>query len=179
MKALKLLLIAGILLLAGCATQRERIVTTASSVRQFTVDDAKTLSGIIDEYWAAWEPQRISERGLVEISDRVFDQGPDFSMVVDARYYPSWAVRSPKIPGFVPKTKAEDKEGAHKTFEDRILPLAHDAAAVTRVYRYTFTEISGRHGHHDSAATFVFRRSSGEWRIVQYHGSHGPRVYEP
>ena len=167
-----------LLALATCLSVPTVGVVAGQTAGTFSAADSRALSGIVDEYWAAWEPQRISEKGLVEISDRIFEHGPTFSMVVDAVFYPSWAVRAPKIPTFVAQTKAEDKEGAHKTLDERVLPLGRDAASLTRVYRYTFTEVTGKRGHHDSAATFVFVRSNGNWKIVQYHGSHGQRVYD-
>jgi hypothetical protein len=59
-----------------------------------------------------------------------------------------------------------------------MLALAQDAAVLTRFYRYTFTEVSGKHGHQDSAITVVFKRLGGNWKIMQYHGSRGERVYD-
>jgi ketosteroid isomerase-like protein len=153
-------------------------VASCQRTSNFSPEGHKALSSLVDEYMAAWEPQRISEKGMQEISERIFDHGSDFAMVVDATYYPSWAVRSPKIPTLVAQTKAEEKEGTHRTIEDRILPLGRDAAALTRVYRYTFTDQAGKHGHQDSAVTLVFRRSGRDWKIVQYHGSHGQLVYD-
>jgi hypothetical protein len=48
--------------------------------------DRKAISKIIDDYFGAWEPQRISAKELIAMSERIFETGPTFSMVVDAVY---------------------------------------------------------------------------------------------
>jgi calcium/calmodulin dependent protein kinase II association protein len=143
----------------------------------FSHADRQALAGLIDEYSAVWEPGRLSATSVLETSRRLFDSGPDFAMVVDAYYYPTWAAREGKIPERVATSLAEgDKEAHHRTLDERVLPLGTDAAVVTRVYRSSFVDSLGKPGHQDSAATYVFVRKAGQWKIVQYHGSHGQRV---
>ena len=115
---------------------------------------------------------------MIEISEKLFEHGPDFSMVIDASYYPVWNERLQKIPQQVAEAKAEDQEGSHRTLDERIQFIGNDAAVLTRFYRYTFTETGGKRGHHDSAVTILFMRKTGTWRIVHYHGSHGARIYD-
>ena len=159
------------------------LALSASSVageqRGLSQSDHHALTSLLDEFSAAYEPGRLSVSNALDISKRLFDNGPDFSMVIDAYYYPTWTSREAKIPERVASSLAEaDKEAHHRTLDERVLPLGPDAAVLTRVYRYSFVDHLGRRGHQDSAITCAFVRRAKQWKIVQYHGSHGQRVYD-
>ena len=142
-----------------------------------TKADRQALTSLIDEFFAVYEPGRLPVTTVLETSRRLFDSGPDFAMVIDAYYYPTWASREEKIPERVASSLAEgDKEAHHRTLDERLLPLGADAAVLTRIYRYSFVDRLGKRGHQDSAITFTFIRKAKQWKVVQYHGSHGERV---
>jgi hypothetical protein len=151
------------------------IAHSASAGSTVTDRDRQQMSRLIDEYLAVYDPGRIDTE--LEVLSRVFDTGPDFLMVVDAVTYPSWESREARIRERAQQPPvAGDREGVHDTVTERIVALGPDAATLTRVYRYRFTNREGVKGHQDGAITCVFSRRGGAWKVIQYHGSHRPRV---
>lgn len=53
-----------------------------------------------------------------------------------------------------------------------ITPLAPGAAAVTQLYRETFTDTTGAETGISGAALFVLRNTEAGWRIVQFQAAH-------
>lgn len=151
--------------------------TVGAQTTGVTDADRRQMTQLIDEFLAVYDPG--GQPRELEVSTRLFDNGPDFLWVVDALIQSSWAEREARIRQRRPPAPGEgDKTGHHDTVMERIVALGPDAAVLTRVFKYRFTDQAGRAGFQDGAITCAFARRGSAWKVVQYHGSHRPRAWE-
>src|SRR5262245_29233513 len=158
-------------LTAACSTRPAEQTTVAEDV---ALKDS--LVAMIDEWERAFEPQQMSEADALDRAMRPFVQDSSFVMMIDGLYYPTFQARADTQPLRLKTSRGEMSETHHNMTAVRFLRLGRDAAALTMPYRYDFVTKTGQRGHHNSGYTMLFVRRPEGWRIVQYPGSHGPRL---
>ena len=135
------------------------------------------LTGIVERFFRAYEPQMQTEADAVGMSIEPFTQTSDFAVVIDGRDFGSfndWVTRSPAgIKGHYSETKSS----THPISTIKFARLGDGGAVMTIFYRTYFSEANGKKGLQDAVVTISFREEEAGWKIVQYHGHHGEAVY--
>lgn len=141
--------------------------------------DIERLRQISREFLMAFEPQNVAPEEMHERALRHFERGPDFTRTVDATFYPSYDSLARTVRNWMEERQRGEWD-QHTDIEivaERALLLDDDAGVVTQVYRERGIDEHNRSWEMPFAAiTYVFSRRDGVWRIVYYHGSHGPRT---
>ena len=108
--------------------------TAAQDRALVTADDKAAMSRLVDEFLAVYDPQNRSKESELDITRRMFDNGPDFSWVVDASHLPTFASRLEQIERrFSRPATGTDETGAHVTLDERMAAMR--AGAMESVVR--------------------------------------------
>lgn len=144
-----------------------------------SADDLEQIKQISRDFLMAFEPQNVSPEDMQNRALRHFERGADFTRIVDATFYPSYDSLSRTVATWADERRRGewDKEAEIEIVEERALLLDDDAGVVAQIYRERGIDERNRRWEMPFAAiTYVFARREGTWRIVYYHGSHGPRT---
>ena len=146
--------------------------------KQYCQDDKKSfdqakikekLEKIAVDNLKSWEPPFYEEEML-----KPFAHEKDLSVIIDGfpiKGYEQWK----KI---VYESMQEDRNREFKKYQDVVKELqtsvmSENSGAVTVIYVWDYITKENVHHKIDSAVTLVFKKIKGQWKIIQFHCSHG------
>ena len=129
----------------------------------------KKLEKITIDNLKSWEPPFYEEEML-----KPFAQDKDLSIIIDGfpiKGYEQWK----KI---VYESMQEDRSREFKKYQDvvkelRTSVLSKNSGSVTAIYVWDYVTKENVHHKIDSTVTLVFKKIKGQWKIIQFHCSHG------
>lgn len=129
------------------------------------------LEKIAVENLRSWEPPFHEEKML-----EPFDRSDALSVVIDGfliKGYKQWK----KI---VYESMKSDRDSKFKKYrhiikEMRTSVLSQNSGAVTVIYTWDYITQDNMHYNNNAAVTLVFKLEGNEWKIIQFHVSHGKK----